>query len=86
MKLIFKVRDTGIGIKPTDMKKLFKSFSQVDDKTNRKIQEQESVWHYQKQLANLMNGDIEVHSEYGFGSCFEISVIQKYLELEKLPF
>ena len=85
MKLIFKVRDTGIGIKPTDMKKLFKSFSQVDDKTNRKIQGTGIGLALSKQLANLMNGDIEVHSEYGFGSCFEISVIQKYLELEKLP-
>lgn len=85
IKIIFKVKDTGIGIKPADMKKLFKSFSQVDDKTNRKAQGTGIGLALSKQLANLLNGDIEVESEYGFGSSFEINILQKYLELEKLP-
>lgn len=38
IKITFKVKDTGIGIKPADMKKLFKSFSQVDDGVDRKAQ------------------------------------------------
>lgn len=85
MKIIFKVKDTGIGIKPADMKKLFKRFSQIDDKTNRKIQGTGIGLALSKELANLLNGDIEVESEYGFGSSFEISILQKYLVLEKLP-
>lgn len=85
IKIIFSVKDTGIGIKAVDMKKLFKSFSQVDDKTNRKIQGTGIGLALSKQLAYLLNGDIEVKSEYGVGSTFEIDIVQKYIELEKLP-
>lgn len=85
IKITFKVKDTGIGIKPADMKKLFKSFSQVDDGVDRKVQGTGIGLALSKRLAKLLDGDISVSSEYGFGSSFEINIMQKYIELEKLP-
>ena len=67
------------------MKKLFKSFSQVDDGVDRKVQGTGIGLALSKRLAKLLDGDISVSSEYGFGSSFEINIMQKYIELEKLP-
>lgn len=66
IKITFKVKDTGIGIKPADMKKLFKSFSQVDDGVDRKAQGTGIGLALSKRLAKLLDGDISVSSEYGF--------------------
>ena len=83
VNLIFGVSDTGIGIKPEDMHKLFNQFSQVDTMRNRKIEGTGLGLALSKGLANLMNGDITVSSDYGKGSTFTINIEQEVVEKEE---
>lgn len=76
-KLMVKVKDTGIGIKEEDIEKLFKSFNQVDTRRNRNVAGTGLGLALSKGLANLMNGDITVCSEYGKGSEFNIVLEQE---------
>ena len=76
------ISDTGIGIKKTDIGKLFTSFQQVDSKRNRNIEGTGLGLAISKQLLQLMNGTISVESEYGKGSTFTIELTQKILDDE----
>ncbi len=76
IEIIFKVKDTGIGIKKEDMSKLFSQFSQVDTMRNRKTEGTGLGLVISKGLANLMEGDIVAESEYGVGSTFTIHIKQ----------
>lgn len=80
--LILSVKDTGIGIRAEDQKKLFGAFSQVDGKRNRKIEGTGLGLSICKALVDLMGGTIEVESEYGIGSEFRVMVPQKIVDME----
>lgn len=77
VKLLFSVKDTGIGIKEKDIDKLFDAFSQVDLKTNNGKEGTGLGLAISERLANLMGGKISVQSIYGQGSEFSFSIIQK---------
>jgi signal transduction histidine kinase len=64
------VRDTGVGIKPEDMEKLFKVFSQVDSSTSRQQQGTGLGLALCKQFVEMHGGTIGVESVYGEGSTF----------------
>jgi two-component system sensor histidine kinase/response regulator len=68
--LLFKVRDTGIGIPKEKMDKLFKGFSQVDSSTTRKYGGTGLGLTISKNLSHLMSGEIGVESKEGEGSTF----------------
>ncbi len=72
-----EVSDTGSGIKPEDMGKLFQSFQQVDSKRNRNIEGTGLGLAIAQQLLVLMNGNISVESEYNKGSTFSFQLPQK---------
>jgi signal transduction histidine kinase/CheY-like chemotaxis protein len=77
--LTFTVADTGIGIKPEDLAKLFSEYSQLDTKSNRKIEGTGLGLAITKQLADLMDGRVEVTSVYGGGSTFKVTLKQKFI-------
>jgi PAS domain S-box-containing protein len=70
----FIIQDTGIGIKPEDLEKLFVPFSQLDRSSTKLYQGTGLGLAISKELANKMGGDITVHSEYGIGTTFRVSV------------
>ncbi|MBO4901557.1 MAG: response regulator [Lachnospiraceae bacterium] len=75
--LTISVTDTGIGIKDEDLDNLFKSFTRLEESRNRHIEGTGLGLHITKQLVNMMNGTIEVESEYGKGSTFTVRIPQK---------
>jgi len=74
--LKFTVADTGKGITIEDQKKLFSEFVQVDLKRNRNIEGTGLGLAITKRLCALMNGWIEMESEYGKGSVFSAVIPQ----------
>ncbi|HIK54924.1 MAG TPA: GAF domain-containing protein [Synechococcales cyanobacterium M55_K2018_004] len=68
--LHFDVIDTGIGIAPEDIGKLFQSFQQLDGGLDRKYEGTGLGLTLARKLAQLHGGDITVTSELGQGSCF----------------
>ncbi|MCQ2517783.1 MAG: ATP-binding protein [Lachnospiraceae bacterium] len=82
--LVFKISDTGIGIKPEDIGKLFGTFSQVDTKKNRAITGSGLGLAISKNFAEMMGGGIEVASEYGKGSTFTVTIKQEVKRYEPL--
>jgi signal transduction histidine kinase/DNA-binding response OmpR family regulator/HPt (histidine-containing phosphotransfer) domain-containing protein len=77
--LTVTVKDTGIGIKPDDLNKLFSEYSQLDTKSNRKIEGTGLGLAITKRLVDMMDGTIKVESEYGIGSTFSITIKQKFV-------
>lgn len=79
-ELRFDIRDTGIGIKEEERKLIFDSFRQLDMNRNRKIEGTGLGLAITKQFVELMQGDIDVESEYGKGSHFTIRIKQRVVE------
>ncbi len=74
--IIFRVKDTGIGIAEEKLAQLFNPFTQADQSTTRKYGGSGLGLSICKRLANLMNADLRVESEYGKGTTviFEIDL------------
>ena len=66
----FAVSDTGIGMTPEQMGKLFQSFSQADASTSKNYGGTGLGLALSRKFANLMGGELSVTSEFGKGSTF----------------
>ncbi len=74
--LCCSVKDTGIGIREGDMKRLFNAFERADTKRNRNIEGTGLGLAICKSLTELMGGTINVRSVYGAGSVFSFEIPQ----------
>ena len=82
--LTIQVSDTGRGIKPEDIGRLFSDYTQMDLGSNREIEGTGLGLPITKRLAEMMGGSIGVVSEYGTGSVFTVKIAQKYVSDEKI--
>jgi PAS domain S-box-containing protein len=81
------VRDTGIGIAPDRMDRLFESFSQVDASTTRRYGGTGLGLAISKRLVELMGGRMWVESVEGQGSAFQIEFVAEQAEApRRAPF
>ncbi len=72
--VFFSVRDTGIGMDPRRMDKLFKAFSQLDASNTRVYGGTGLGLAISKRLVERMGGAMEVKSEVGRGSVFQLFI------------
>ncbi|BBC26415.1 hybrid sensor histidine kinase/response regulator [Pseudanabaena sp. ABRG5-3] len=72
--LRFEITDTGIGIAPEDIDKLFQSFRQLDSDLNRQYEGIGLGLTLVKRIVELHGGDVGVTSQIGVGSCFMIDL------------
>jgi len=70
----FCVTDTGIGMTPAQIDKLFAAFSQADASTTRKFGGSGLGLAISKRFAEMMGGNIEVHSAPDQGSTFIVAI------------
>ncbi len=68
------IRDTGCGIEPEYLKKIFEVFKQADSSSSRSASGSGLGLAISKKLIELHGGNISVESEYGVGSDFHITV------------
>lgn len=83
-RIIFKVTDTGIGIRQEEMPELFDAFVQADVKRNRNVEGTGLGLTITKKIAEQMHGSIELESEYGAGTVVTITILQEILQEEPL--
>ncbi len=79
-----EVKDTGIGIKESDMDRLFESFERLDEVRNRNIEGTGLGISITTSLLKLMNSELKVSSIYGVGSVFSFELWQDICNSEPL--
>ena len=82
LDVLFSVADTGIGIRPEDVSRIFESFTQGDDSSTRRFGGTGLGLSICKHLVALMGGNLEVESEPGRGSVFSFTL---GFDLEQSP-
>lgn len=82
--LHISVKDTGMGIKPEDMNKLFEKFARIEEERNHNVEGTGLGMNITISLLSMMNSKLNVTSEYGKGSCFSFDIKQKILRNEPI--
>jgi signal transduction histidine kinase/DNA-binding response OmpR family regulator len=71
-EVVFEVSDTGIGIAPEHMDRLFQPFSQAESSTTRRFGGTGLGLVISRRFCQMLGGDITVQSEVGIGSIFTV--------------
>ncbi len=74
------IEDTGIGIKEKDIKKIFGTFNRLDMEASRMEEGTGLGLAVSNRLVEMMGGKLCAKSEYGKGSVFFFSVVQKVID------
>ena len=78
--LCVAVKDSGIGIKPEDIEKLFQKFERLDEKRNRNIEGTGLGLPIAQNLLCMMGSSLKVDSVYGLGSKFYFRLRQRVIK------
>ena len=79
------VEDTGCGIKPEDMDKLFASYERVNLERNRRVEGTGLGMGIVTGLLEAMKSKLNVESQYGKGSRFSFVLAQNYVNTSPVP-
>ena len=82
--LIISVKDTGIGIRKEDIDKLFDPFNRIEENKHRSIEGTGLGLSITKELIDLLQGSIQIESQYGQGSNFTVEIPQRILNEEPI--
>ena len=83
--LAFEIKDTGIGIFPGQIQRLFQPLAQVDSSVTRKYGGIGLGLSISKRLVELMNGRITVDSTPGSGSIFTFTIQTRPVQVRNIP-
>ncbi|MEE9935466.1 MAG: PAS domain S-box protein [Deltaproteobacteria bacterium] len=72
------VRDTGVGVEPSDMEKLFQAFSRIHIQGRPVVEGTGLGLYLSRRIAQLLGGEITAESEPGQGSRFTLFLPQHY--------
>lgn len=78
--LEISVEDTGIGVKESDIDKIFDTFSRIDMEASRSEDGSGLGLAVTNKLVEMMGGKLQVKSEYGKGSVFSFAIPQKVID------
>ncbi|HEV8624763.1 MAG TPA: response regulator [Acidimicrobiia bacterium] len=78
--VVFDVTDTGIGIAPEHMDRLFQPFSQAESSTSRRFGGTGLGLVISRRFCEMLGGDVTVQSEPGVGSTFTVRLPAHYDE------
>ena len=76
--VVFSVSDTGIGLAPEDIPRIFEEFSQVEHRLQRGVKGTGLGLPLSRRLAELLGGTLTVRSELGAGSTFIVRIPVNY--------
>lgn len=79
-----RVKDTGIGMKEEDMKRLYTPFERIEENRNRTIEGTGLGMSIVKQLLDMMDSELQVSSVYGEGSEFWFDIRQEIISWEPM--
>lgn len=79
-QVIIQVKDTGIGIRPEDLSRLFMPFQQIENIVSRLNGGIGLGLAISKKLAEKLGGGLTVESEFGVGSAFSLTLLIKPVE------
>lgn len=77
LRLVFTLSDSGIGMSPVEIKRLFRPFAQANDEVARRYGGAGLGLTFVKRIAKAMGGDLTVVSKAGQGSTFCLTALVK---------
>jgi len=78
------VKDTGIGIRDEDLKRLYSPFERIEERKNKAVEGSGLGISIVRRILSLMNSELLVESEYGKGSNFHFEVKQEVIRSEPI--